>query len=275
MDQEKQDVMKNAFAIVTGAGQGIGFAFTAALARRGHNVIMVSLPGEGLAEKASSLSTKYGAEILSKETDLTIPGNCEDFYQWVKDQGLPVNILINNAGIGSAGPFEDFSTGFYEKQVSLNVIVPVLLTRLFLPGLRKMNKAYILNMASMGAFFNMPNKEVYSASKSFVLSFSRSLQATLEGSSVRVSVISPGPVDSNARLLEIHKNMKGIARKAVMKPEEVAEAGLDALFTGRKELVPGGINRMLLFLNRLLPASVKQGIIRREMKRQEAIGIPH
>ena len=245
------------------------------LHRRGHNVIMVSLPGEGLSEKASSLSKQYGVEVLAKETDLTISRNCEALFQWVTDLGHPVNILVNNAGIGSAGPFEDFSTGFYEKQVSLNVMVPVLLTRLFLPGMRKMNRAYILNMASMGAFFNMPNKEVYSASKSFVLSFSRSLQATLEGSPVSVTVISPGPVDSNARLLEIHKNMKGIARKAVMKPEEVAEAGLDALFSGKKELVPGGINRMLLFLNRLIPASIKQGIIRREMKRQEAIGIPH
>ena len=275
MDQEKQDVMKNAFAIVTGAGQGIGYAFAAALARRGHNVIMVSLPGEGLEEKAFSMAKQYDVEVLYKETDLTVTGNCHNFHQWVTENGYIVDILINNAGIGSAGPFEDFSPAFYEKQVTLNVMVPVLLTRFFLPGMRKMNQAFILNMASMGAFFNMPNKEVYSASKSFILSFSRSLQATLDGSSVRVSVISPGPVDSNARLLEIHKNMKGIARKAVMKPEEVAEAGLDAMFTGKKELVPGGINRILLFLNRLLPASIRQGIIRREMKRQEEIGITH
>jgi short-subunit dehydrogenase len=275
MDQEKQDVMKNAFAIVTGAGQGIGFAFAAALAGRGHNVIMVSLPGEDLGQKASELSKQYGVEVLYKESDLTVKGNCHYLHQWVTENGYAVDILINNAGIGSAGPFEDFSPAFYEKQVTLNVMVPVLLTRLFLPGLRKMNQAYILNMASMGAFFNMPNKEVYSASKSFILSFSRSLQATLDGSSVSVSVISPGPVDSNARLLEIHKNMKGIARKAVMKPEEVAEAGLEAMFTGKKELVPGGINRMLLFLNRLLPAVIRQGIIRREMKRQEDIGITH
>lgn len=267
--------MNNGFAIVTGAGQGIGLAYVNALAKRGHNVIMVSLSGEQLAEKASSLSKKYGVTVLAMETDLTITGSCQSLHQWVTENGYNINILVNNAGIGSAGPFEDFSTGFYEKQVTLNVMVPVLLTRLFLPDLRKSDKAYILNMGSMGAFFNMPNKEVYSASKSFILSFSRSLQATLEGTSVKVAVISPGPVDSNARLLEIHKNMKGIARKAVMKPEEVAEAGLDALFNGKKEVVPGSINRLLLFLNRLLPSSVRQSIIRREMRRQEAIGIPH
>jgi uncharacterized protein len=275
MDQEKQDVMKNAFALVTGAGQGIGYAFASSLASRRHNVIMISLPGEGLAEKASALSEKFNVEVLYHETDLTIDGNCQALHAWVTENGYSVNILINNAGIGSAGPFEDFSTGFYQKQVTLNVMVPVLLTRLFLPELRKMDQSYILNMGSMGAFFNMPNKEVYSASKSFILSFSRSLQAKLNGSNIHVTVISPGPVDSNPRLLEIHKNMKGIARRAVMKPEEVAEAGLDALFGGKKELIPGGINRLLLFLNRLLPSSVRQGIIRREMKRQEDIGIPH
>lgn len=275
MDKEKQDVMKNMFAIVTGAGQGIGFAFAEALAKRQHPVIMVSLPGEGLDAKATELSKKFNVEVLYIETDLTESGNCQALYQWVKDHGYSVNTLINNAGIGSSGPFEEFSTNFYEKQVFLNVIVPVILTRLFLPDLKKLDKGFILNMGSMGAFFNMPNKEVYSASKSFILSFSRSMQATLDGSNVTVSVISPGPVDSNARLLEIHKNMKGVARRAVMKPEEVAEAGLDTLFNGKKELVPGSINRILLFLNRLLPSFIRKGIIRREMKRQESIGISH
>lgn len=275
MDQEKQDVMNNAFAIVTGAGQGIGYAFASSLARRGHNLILVSLPGEDLAEKAAALADKHNVVVHFRETDLTLTSNCEALHAWVTENEYQVDVLINNAGIGSAGPFEEFSIGFYQKQVTLNVMVPVLLTRLFLPDLRKMEKAWILNMGSMGAYFNMPNKEVYSASKSFILSFSRSLQATLDNTNIHVAVISPGPVDSNARLLEIHRNMKGIARKAVMKPEEIAESGLNALFSGKKELVPGAINRFLLFLNRLIPASIKKGILRREMKRQEAIGIPH
>jgi len=267
--------MNKSYAIVTGAGQGIGYAFAKALAGRGHNVIMVSLPGEDLAAKAITLAEQYKVDVVYRETDLVAGDNCSALHAWVTENGWPVDILINNAGIGSSGPFEDFSTGFYNKQVTLNVTVPVMLIRLFLPDLRKMEKAYILNMGSMGAFFNMPNKEVYSASKSFILSFSRSLQATLEGSNIQVTVISPGPVDSNPRLLEIHKNMKGIARKTVMKPDEIAEESLQALFSRKNEFVPGGMNRLLLFLNRLMPASVKKGIIRKEMKRQETIGIPH
>ena len=267
--------MKKTFALVTGAGQGIGFAFTRALAARNHHIIMVSLPGENLSGKAADLSAEFNVEVIYRETDLTLENNCNILHTWITENGYDVDILVNNAGIGSSGPFEEFSTGFYEKQISLNVIVPVLLTRLFLPELRKRDKAYILNMGSMGAFFNMPNKEVYSASKSFILSFSRSLQSKLEGSRISISVIIPGPVDSNQRLLEIHKNLKGIARKAVMKPEEVAEAGLDALFSGKKEFVPGGINRLLLTLNRIIPSSIKRSIIRKEMKRQESFGIPH
>lgn len=275
MDTEKQDVMLKNYAMVTGAGQGIGFAFANELARRGHHLIMVSLPGEDLPSKASRLAGQYGVDVFYQEADLAREDSCNDLYDWVTENRFDVNILINNAGIGSSGLFEDFSTEFYQKQVSLNVIVPVLLTRLFLPDLRKRGKAYILNMGSMGAFFNMPNKEVYSASKAFILSFSRSLQSTLENTNIQVTVVNPGPVDSNPRLLEIHRNMKGIARKTVMKPEEIAQAGLDALFSGKNELVPGGINRLLLMLNRMMPSFVRKGIIRREMKRQQTIGISH
>ncbi len=267
--------MTKNYAIVTGAGQGIGYAFASELARRGHHVIMVSLPGEDLPSKASSLAEQYGVDVFYHEADLTGEDSCNHFHEWVTENHFSVDILINNAGIGSSGLFEDFSTAFYRKQVSLNVMVPVLLTRLFLPDLRKCQNAYILNMGSMGAFFNMPNKEVYSASKAFILSFSRSLQSTLENTNIQVTVISPGPVDSNPRLLEIHRNMKGIARKTVMKPQEIAEAGLDALFSGKNELVPGGMNRLLLLLNRMMPSFLRKGIIRKEMKRQQSIGIPH
>jgi uncharacterized protein len=267
--------MKKTFALVTGAGQGIGFAFASALAARHHNIILVSLPGEELGAKAAAISEKFNIEVRYYETDLVQDGNCQSLHTWVTENGLDVDVLINNAGIGSAGPFEEFPAAFYQKQISLNVIVPVLLSRLFLPAMHKMEKAFILNMSSMGAFFNMPNKEVYSASKSFILSFSRSMQAKLEGTNIQMTVISPGPVDSNPRLLEIHKNLKGIARKAVMKPEDVAEAGLEALFNGKNEYVPGAINRLLLKLNRIIPMPIQKSIIRKEMKRQEKIGIPH
>jgi short-subunit dehydrogenase len=182
--------------------------------------------------------------------------------------------LINNAGIGSNAPFTNYDTAFYEKQITLNTIVPVTLCRLFIPEMNKLRSAFILNMASMGAFFNMPNKEVYVATKSFLISFSKSLQFTLKGTPVSMTILCPGSVNSNARLKEIHANLKGVGRRSVMDPQDVAEQGLDALFRKEKIYIPGRINRWLLRLNTIMPSFIKEAIILKEMNRQESIKSP-
>jgi uncharacterized protein len=274
MDQKKQVLNKNSYALVTGSGQGIGFAFAEALAMRGYNLVMVSLEGEGLPVTASALAEKYSITVVPVELDLCNADNCGRLYNIVKEKGLQVSVLINNAGIGSNAPFTDFDPVFYHKQITLNTIVPVTLCRLFLPDMEKLPEAYILNMASMGAFFYMPHKEVYVATKSFLISFTRSLQFSLAKTSVSMTVLCPGSVNSNNRLKAIHADMKGIARRSVLDPHEVAEEGLNALFRKKKIWVPGRVNRFLLQLNRIMPIQIKNAIIRREMDRQEALKIP-
>lgn len=269
MDQGKQVVKLR--ALVTGSGQGIGLAFAEELARRGHHLIMIALPGEGLETTASSLSQRYGVDVEALEMDLSGPGATDALYDVLRQRELSVNILINNAGIGSNAVFTDMSTEFYQKQITLNTIVPVMLCRLLIPDMKELPGAYILNMASMGAFFNMPHKEVYVATKAFLLSFSRSLQISLTDSSIHVMALCPGGVNSNDRLREIHKNLKGIGSRAVMEPHEVAQEGLDALFRKEKTWVPGAVNRWLLKLNGIMPAFMRDAIIRKEMHRQESL----
>jgi short-subunit dehydrogenase len=140
--------------------------------------------------------------------------------------------------------------------------------------MNNLKEAYILNMASMGAFFYMPYKEVYVATKSFLISFSKSLQFTLKGTPVSMTVLCPGSVNSNARLKEIHAQLKGVAKKTVMEPDEVAEQGLDAMFRKEKLFVPGRVNRWLLRLNMIMPTVIKDAIIRKEMNRQESLKSP-
>jgi len=274
MDQKKQVLNKNSYALVTGSGQGIGFAFAEALAKKGYNLVMVSLEGDGLPVTASALAEKYSITVVPVELDLCNADNCGRLYNIVKEKGLQVSVLINNAGIGSNAPFTDFDPVFYHKQITLNTIVPVTLCRLVLPDMEKLPEAYILNMASMGAFFHMPHKEVYVATKSFLISFTRSLQFSLAKTSVSMTVLCPGSVNSNNRLKAIHADMKGIARRSVLDPHEVAEEGLNALFRRKKIWVPGRVNRFLLQLNRIMPIQIKNAIIRREMDRQEALKIP-
>ena len=126
----------------------------------------------------------------------------------------------------------------------------------------------------MGAFFPMPQKEVYNATKAFLLSFSKSLQLHLEGSSIQLSVVCPGPVDSNARLLEIHRDLKGMAKKAVMTPAEVATAAIGGLLAGKQVIIPGRLNRIMRVLNGWIPAAMKKNFMRKEMERQAALTRP-
>jgi short-subunit dehydrogenase len=148
-------------------------------------------------------------------------------------------------------------------------MTPVLLCRQFIPDMLASNRnCYILNVGSLGGFFHIPNKEVYGATKAFIYSFTQSLQLKLEGTLVSLIVICPGPVETNERLRDAHKNMKGLAKRAVMFPEEVAEKALNALFSGKKVFVPGKVNNLFLKLDWIVPSFIKNRILRKEMKRQ-------
>ena len=259
------------FSLITGAGSGIGFAFAEECARRGFHVLLVSLPGESLLQKSADLASKYKVQAKYFECDLSEPNACTELFDFVKRENLVIGMLINNAGMGSNGDFEQFEPSFYHKQIYLNTIVPVTLTRIFIPILRAQSHSYILNVSSMGAFFAMPQKEVYNATKAFLLSFSRSLQLHLEESTVQLSVVCPGPVDSNARLLEIHRDLKGMAKKAVMKPSEVAAIAIAGLMAGKPLIIPGRLNRIMRVLNGWIPAGLKKNFMRKEMERQAAL----
>jgi uncharacterized protein len=268
MDKEKQNVMDN-YAIVTGAGAGLGFAFATEMATKGYNIILVSLPGEDLENKATVMTDKYKVKVRFFETDLSQEANCISLHEWVVHQGLKVSVLINNAGIGSTNPFLDFKPGFYTKQILVNIMAPVLLCRLFIPTMIESGtKAYILNVGSLGGFFHIPNKEVYGATKAFIHSFTNSLQLKLEDTQISMMVVCPGPVETNDRLKDAHKNMKGLAKKAVMHPHEVAAKAVDSLFKGKKILVPGRINNLFLALDWVVPNFIKNRILRKEMIRQ-------
>lgn len=270
MDKD-ESLSKYFFALVTGASQGIGYALCESLARRRHNLIMVSLPNEQLAEKASGITMKYGVEVFFYETDLTYLEHCCQLIEVIKSKHFIVNILINNAGIGSNGIFTRFPPSFYEKQIALNCQTPVYLCRLLIPDMLHLKKAHILNMASLGAFFDMPNKEVYIASKAFIVSFSKSLLVSLKKTPIKVSIICPGGVDSNNRMKQIHKEMKGLGKRAVMDSLTVAEASIQAMFNEKKIFIPGKINRWLYWLNKLFPEFIQRYIVDREMYRQELV----
>src|SRR3954470_705710 len=180
------------YSLITGASQGFGKALAIECARRQWNLILVALPGEGLAEFAESLRADYKIDAIIIERDLCEDNACREVFKQVNALDLHVNMLINNAGIGSTDFFDDGAIGHYEKQIRLNVLATTVMTSLFLPMLKKNSPSYILNVGSLASFFSLAKKQVYGATKSYICYFSKSLRRELMHENVFVSVVCPG-----------------------------------------------------------------------------------
>lgn len=258
------------YVVITGAGQGLGKAFAEECASHKMNLVMTALPGENLTATAASLADRYHVNAIVYETDLSQEQNCFLFFEFVMEQKVPVNMLINNAGIGSIAAFENLDPVFYQQQVKLNTLAPVLLSRLFMPILKKQSSAFILNVSSLASFFFIPGKEVYGATKSFLYSFSLSLRNSLLQSSVSVSVLCPGGIDTNERVKEANGKLSGFAKRSILSPQSVARYTIPLVLKKRAVIIPGGINRASLLLDRWLPNAVKSMLIRWTFNRQSA-----
>ncbi|HEY0055682.1 MAG TPA: SDR family NAD(P)-dependent oxidoreductase [Pedobacter sp.] len=258
--------MKNSTALITGASEGLGKSFAFELAGRNINLVLVSLPGSGLHDLAKFIRLNLNVEVTCLELDLTVTENYSNIFEALKCRGIVADILINNAGIGNWSWFEDKDNNFYKTQIDLNITSTVLLTRLFLDHIDKKCKSFILNVGSLGSRFVVPKKLVYGATKSFISYFTRCLQIEQTGSNTSVSLLSPGGINTKPELLVLNHTLTGISKATILEPEEVAKVAIDGLFKGRKEIIPGAINKILVILDNLLPASLKEIIIRKKLK---------
>lgn len=266
MGPQKQ-VGVRSLALVTGAGSGLGLSFAACLARRGYDLLLVSLPGEDLLGTARKLEASYAVKCHGFEGDLTSEGICDQVADRVKEIGLGLELFVCNAGLGSTSPFLDLPASFYERQVMLNAAVPTVLTRLLFSELSRSGKGRILMVSSMGAFLHVPGKAVYDATKAFLLSFGRSLGPFAKSANIQICMICPGPINTNERLRKTHAELKGIARKLVMEPDDVAEESLNALFHGRELFIPGKWNRFMYRLLSLVPDRLVQVLLQNRIGR--------
>lgn len=263
-----------AFTLITGASEGIGRAMAESCAKRGLNLVLVALPDQQLALTGHYLVKKYNVRAYTLGIDLTSEYACEKIVEWLHGNQIQIDKLINNAGIGSSGYFEAISAEQYLKQMRLNVIATAMLTRLLIDDLKANQPSGILNVGSLAGFFCIPYKSLYSATKSFVIFFSRSLREELASSGVNVSVLCPGPVATNAEVLKRALKHGWIARKAIMSAEEVAEVAINGFLRRKAIIIPGRINRALFFINRFLPHALSIRLVKNEFKKELATTFP-
>lgn len=226
-------------AMVTGASSGIGEAYAERLAADGWSLLVVARRRERLNELASRLRDAHGATVRAIEADL---GRSEDVQRVCEEiEAAPLGMLVNNAGLAHYMPFAELPSARARELVDVNVLAPVLLTRTALDGMLARSEGSIINVASLLAFSGaeqapiLPQRAVYAATKSFLVSFSQVLAGELAESGVRVQVVCPGVVRS-----EFHSR-QGMDMSAVprMEPDQVVEASLADLANGVVVSVPG------------------------------------
>lgn len=261
---------KNLYTLITGSGRGIGRAIATEMASRGHNLIMHSLPGEDLEKTASELAERYNINVRSFEVDLTESEGPMNLFRAVESEGLSVNVLVNNAGVGIEGPLEAHSGNDIDRILFLNIRAMTILTSLFVPGMRR-TRSYILNVSSFGTYIPTPYKSVYLATKTYIFYFTRSLQAEFKGSSIRTCVFLPAGVRTNANVLNRIETAGWVSKRTSLTPEQVASKGLRAMFRGKKVYIPGGLARLVFSIALFVPEGIILAITRSLFRHEHAI----
>lgn len=247
-------------ALITGASSGIGADLARLFARGGYDLVLTARGEDALETLAKELREKHGATVDVVPADLGKPGGADGLVERLG--GRQVDVLVNNAGIGQAGPFVELGGDGEAQMLELNMIAPTRLTRLLLPGMIERGSGRIMNVASTAAFQPGPLMAGYYATKAYLLSLSEALAEELRGSGVTVTALCPGPTatgfQERAEMTETR-----LAKSGMMSSMAVARAGYAGMRKGKPLVVPGFRNKVLIGIVRVWPRSLVRRVVRR------------
>jgi short-subunit dehydrogenase len=240
------------FILITGASSGIGYEMAQQLAAEKFNLILVARSIGKLEEMQNKLSSQFGIEVRHIQKDLSKTDLAIELFNEVKSQNLVVTHLVNNAGFGGYGNFLETSLQSELDMINLNVSSLVVLTKLFAQDMASRKSGRIMNVASILSFLPFPYYSVYSATKTFVLTFSETIAAELEGSGVVITALCPGTVETAFHTPEMRKtNAMNTNKPASAK--DVAIAGVNLLLNGKGKVIVGFNNWFISNLPRIMP----------------------
>lgn len=248
------------YVLITGATTGIGYELAKLYADDGNNLILVARDEERLEKVKEELILLYNINVYSISLDLSGDNSCEELLNFVNKKNLTVDILINNAGLGSFGYLSEIEVEKELKLIDLNIRALTELTKLFLPIMISHGEGAIMNVASTAAFCAGPKMATYYASKSYVLNFTEAIYEELKGSNIKVSCLCPGPVNTGFQdKAGIRK--KDAAKKALMTPKKVAEIAYKDFKKGKLIIIPGFKNKVIVTVNKFIPRSLSRKTI--------------
>ena len=220
------------YALIPGGSAGIGKAMAMELARRKYNLLLVALDDGLLPLAAQEIRDRHGVTVDCLSIDLTLESAPAQVHAWCRKKGYTVNMLINNAGFGRSGLFEDTALDEYYRMIELNNRAAVGLTYLFLPGITRQADGRILFVSSMEATMPLPYKAVYTGTKNFLYAFALAIREELKRTPVQVSILCPGPVLTNEEGKKRLKAQGKGGQLLVMMPEAVARIAVPGMLRG-------------------------------------------
>lgn len=248
--------LKDKWALVTGASSGFGADFARELASMSCCLILTARRKDRLGLLKDEISSKFGVPVKVMPMDLSKPDAPQQLYDQVYAEGISVDILINNAGFGIYGEFNEIGWPRQQEMLQLNILTVTHLTKLFLSGMVDRDFGYILNLASNSAYQPTPFFATYGGSKSYVLNFSQALNYELRHTNVSCTAVSPGPAMTGFQQAAGQSETYPYLRMIKMDSAEIAKIGIQAMLRGRASIVPGWKVNLMAWISQRAPRSL-------------------
>lgn len=248
--------------LVTGASSGIGLELARLFARDGHRLILVARSEAALRSLAAKLESGHGTRCEVVVADLAAADGPGRVVQQIESLGVHVDVLVNNAGFGSWGPFHEMELANQIDMIRLNVVALTELTHRLLPGMLERGRGRLMNVASTAAFQPGPLMAVYYGTKAYVLHFSEALAEELRDTAVTVTAFCPGPTQSGFQAAARMQRSR-LVQQRMPDAAGVAAVGYRGMWLGRRVVIPGAANKLATMLVRVTPRRLVTAIVRR------------
>jgi hypothetical protein len=259
---EKPNGVRAKRALITGASSGLGLEFAELLAAQKVNLVLAARRREPMEKLAADLRRKHGVDVVVEPIDLAAPGAAARLKGSLDERALQIDILVNNAGYGLHGEFLETPIERTTDMIQLNITAVTELSYVFGRDMASRGSGQILLIASLLGLQPVPNYAAYAATKSYVLAFGEALHDELRQHGVAVTSLCPGHTETGFDAAA-DAPVSPVLRLLTMKPRPVAESGLRALGRGKASVIPGFLNNVVAFSNRLTPRSMQRATMKR------------